>query len=70
MVEDINKFVWENVKKIRKDKNLTQEKLAILLWIKRPRIIQIEKWTQSPTLNTLKMIADWLGVEVIEFFRK
>ena len=56
--------------KIRKDKNLTQEKLAILLWIKRPRIIEIEKWNQSPTLNTLKMIADWLWDEVIEFFRE
>lgn len=69
MIEDINKFVWNNVKRIRNDKKLTQEELGNFLWLKRTRIIQIEKWTQSSTLNTLKTIADWLWVEIIEFFK-
>lgn len=68
MIEDINKFVWENVKRIRNSKNLTQEELANLLWIKRPRIAQIENWTQSPTLNSLKMISDWLWVDIKDLF--
>ena len=70
MIENINIFVWNNIKKIRKDKNLTQEELGNLLWLKRTRIIQIEKWTQSSTLNTLKIIADWLDVNIMKFFEK
>lgn len=70
MIEDINKFVWENIKELRKKKNLTQEELGDSIWLKRTRIIQIEKWTQSSTLNTLNIIADWLWVDIIEFFKK
>ena len=68
MDKDINKIVWNNIKLLRKKLNITQWELSDKIWVSRTRITQLELWTQSPTLNTLKLISDGLGVEVRELF--
>jgi transcriptional regulator with XRE-family HTH domain len=69
MEKDINKIVWNNIKTLRKKLNITQNELSDKIWVSRTRITQVELWTQSPTLNTLKLISEGLEVEIKELFK-
>ena len=60
----------ENLRRIRKAKGLTQEKLARLADLTNNTIIKIEAGkNQNPTLDTLKKIAEALGVSVDELIK-
>lgn len=59
--------VGERIKKIRKEKNITQTELGYLCDIERPNIARIETGGNNLTLVTLRKIAKALEVEVIEF---
>jgi len=57
----------ENLRRFRKAKGLTQEKLARLADLTNNTIIKIESGkNQNPTLDTLKNISKALGVSVDE----
>ena len=57
----------ENLRRFRKAKGLTQEKLARLADLTNNTIIKIESGkNQNPTLDTLKSISKALGVSVDE----
>ena len=64
MTEDII-HIGENIKRIRKQKGLSQEALAIRAGLPRPRISDLER-RQSVTTNTLAKIARGLGVNAFE----
>ncbi len=53
------------MRKLRKDKGLSQEKLARLADVANNTIIKIEAGkNQNPTLDTLKKIAKAIGVSI------
>jgi len=55
--------IAKNIKKYRKEKGLSQDKLARLADVAHATIIKIESGgIQSPTIDTVKKIAKALGV--------
>ena len=55
--------IAKNIKKYRKDKGLSQDKLARLADVAHATIIKIESGgIQSPTIDTVQKIAKALGI--------
>jgi DNA-binding XRE family transcriptional regulator len=65
-MEDAGARVAQNIRYLREQRGLSQEKLSFLADLHRVYIGQIERGEKSPTLLTLQKIADALGVEVRE----
>lgn len=63
-MSDINKEVGLNIRKIREDKELSQEKLAALADLHRTYIGQIERGEKNIGLRNLEKIAKALGVHI------
>lgn len=62
--------ITENLRKLRKNKGLSQEKLARLAEVANNTIIKIEAGkNQNPTLDTLKKITKALEVTVDELIK-
>lgn len=59
--------VGERIRKLRKEKELTQEKLAELTKIEVRSIVDIEAGKRNPTLKTLNKIAKALNVKASSF---
>jgi transcriptional regulator with XRE-family HTH domain len=61
-----------NIRKYRKEKGLTQQKLADACDLSMDYIAEIEslKRRKSFSLATLGRIADALGVDIVKFFEK
>jgi len=66
-MSDINKDVGLNVRKIREDKGLSQEKLAALADLHRTYIGQIERGEKNIGLRNLEKIARALEVDIKDF---
>lgn len=60
----MNEFFSNNLRKIRESKRLTQTEVAISLGIGKSTYSQYESGKREPNLDTLKAIADLLGVSV------
>lgn len=58
--------IGENIKKLRKDKGLTQQKLATQSNISRSYLADVENNRYNPSIDTLRSIANALGVQVSE----
>ena len=57
----------ENIKRIRKKKGLTQEKLARLADISNNTLVKIEMgMAKEPTITTVRKIADALNISIDE----
>ena len=63
-MSDINKEVGLNIRKIREDKELSQEKLAALADLHRTYIGQIERGEKNIGLRNLEKIAKALSVNI------
>jgi len=62
--------IAENIKKYRKKKGITQDKLARLADIAHATIIKIESGgIQSPTIDTVQKIAKALGVDLEDLIK-
>jgi len=62
--------ISKNIKKLRKAKNLSQDKLSKLADISHATIIKIESGaTYNPRVETLKNIADALGVSIDDLMK-
>lgn len=57
------------VKEFRKQKKLTQEKLAETIGVDNGYISKLEVGQNFPSITTLEKIANVLGVELYELFR-
>ena len=66
-MSDINKEVGLNIRKIREDKGLSQEKLAALADLHRTYIGQIERGEKNIGLRNLEKIARALEVDIKDF---
>lgn len=63
--------ISKNIKKYRKDLGVTQDKLSKLANITYNTLIKIESGaTYNPRVETLKQIADALGVSIDDLMRK
>jgi len=67
-MEDINKLVRENIKRIRHIKKLTQEMLALKTGLHRAYIGQVERGEKNIGLKNLQKIAQALEINIKEFF--
>lgn len=65
-VEVINLSFAENLKKLRKKKNLTQENLASEILVSRTLITKYESGAVYPTEENLKRLADYFAVTTSE----
>jgi len=63
-MSNINKEVGLNIRKIREDKGLSQEKLAALADLHRTYIGQIERGEKNIGLRNLEKIAKALGADI------
>lgn len=59
----------ENIRRIRKNKNLSIMKLKELTGLSKSTISDLENDKSSPTADTLQKIADALGIPVSDFFK-
>lgn len=58
----------EIVKKLRKEKNLTQEQLSSITGINRQMIGRLEKSEYMPSIPQLEKLAEVLGFEVTDLY--
>ena len=56
--------VAKRIKAIRKEKGISQDRLAEMAGLNRVHLYRLESGKQSMTLRTLKIIADTLDVRV------
>jgi transcriptional regulator with XRE-family HTH domain len=62
--------VSKNIKRYRKDKKLSQDKLSKLADVSQATIIKIESGgIQSPTIDTVQKIAKALGISVNDLIK-
>lgn len=66
---DIYNVIGKNIKKYRKEKGITQRELASKLLLSENFIAKLESTTyQTISIDTLKQIADTLGIAIGKFF--
>ncbi|MDK7927078.1 MAG: helix-turn-helix transcriptional regulator [Staphylococcus simulans] len=58
----------QNIKQIRKQRNLTQKQLADQIKISRSYLSDIENGNKNPSAKTVKKLADSLGLSVTDLF--
>ncbi len=62
--------ISKNIKKLRKEKGLSQDRLSKMADIAHPTIIKIESGAiQSPTVETAQKIARALGVSIDDLMK-
>jgi transcriptional regulator with XRE-family HTH domain len=66
---DMRKLLGRNVLRIRKNKNLTQEKLAEMSGFSQQYISGLEKGQRNPTVVTVYELSLALGVNYIELLK-
>lgn len=71
MSEDIYNTIGKNIKKYRKINGLKQHDLASKLYLSDSFIAKLESKTrQTISIDTLEQIANYLNVDITEFFKK
>ena len=69
-MQDIQKQLGATVRDLRRKRKLTQDVFAERSGLHRAHVGEIERGESNVTLQTLKIIADTLGVRVIDLVRK
>jgi transcriptional regulator with XRE-family HTH domain len=65
----LERLVIDNIKRIRKEKGISQEKLADACNTATSYIGLMETYKNVPKLSTIERIANALGVDPLEFFK-
>jgi transcriptional regulator with XRE-family HTH domain len=60
----------ERIRQLRKERGLSQVKLAVMADMDPATLNRLERGTGNPNLKTLERVADALAVEVADFFPK
>ena len=66
---EIRRLVADNIRRLRKDRGLSQEQLAFEAGLHRTYISGVERAVRNPTIVIIDKIATALGIEPIELFR-
>lgn len=59
----------EKYRRLRVDRGLSQEVLAVDAEIDRTYVSRLERGLENPTVAVLEKLAGALGAEIVEFFR-
>jgi XRE family transcriptional regulator, regulator of sulfur utilization len=68
-VQDIQKQVGANIRALRRKRKLSQDIFAERSGLHRAHVGEIERGESNVTIQTLKIIADTLGVKIVELVR-
>lgn len=66
----ISEKLANNLKRIRKERNLSQEDLALLCSIDRTYIGRIERLERTPSIEIVDKIAQGLNVDINELLKQ
>jgi transcriptional regulator with XRE-family HTH domain len=66
---DIKQEFGKRLNQIRKEKKISQERLAELSDLNRPYISAIEKGKRNVSLEVIEKLAQALEIEISEFFK-
>jgi len=66
----LKKILSINIKELRKEKGIAQERLGLESGVDRTLISKIEREIANPSLEILTKIAVCLGVELIDLFKE
>lgn len=69
MTRDIKKKLCKNIKRLRKQKGLSQEELSLNLDLDGSYIGKVENGKLNITIDKISAIAKFLEVEVVELFK-
>ncbi|MEY8001976.1 helix-turn-helix domain-containing protein [Clostridium sp. Mt-5] len=69
-MKDFNFIIGKNLNNIRKQKNLSLDKVALLTGVSKAMLAQIERGNSSPTVTTLWKIATGLNVSFSYFMEE
>ncbi|MFR2532240.1 MAG: helix-turn-helix domain-containing protein [Alphaproteobacteria bacterium] len=64
------KNIGNNIRQIRKQRQVTQIDLAVMIGIDRAYLSEIENGRTNVSLNILYAIADALNTDIIQFFNR
>lgn len=67
-MKSVKKLLGEKIRKLRKEKGLTQEQLAELVGVEPRHISRVEGGYSSPSVERLAVMADVLEVPIKELF--
>lgn len=70
MPKDISKIIANNIKKIREERHLSQEKLAFECGLHRTYIGMIERCEKNVTVVSLLRIASALNVDITDLIHE
>ena len=68
-MQDFKSLFGKRIKELRKEKNLTQEKLSELIGIDTRNLIKIEKGETFPRVQTLEKILETFDITTQELFK-
>lgn len=68
MNSDINKIFGRKIAELRQKQHLSQEELSDRCTIHRTYMGAIERGEKSPTLNTIRKIAEGLNIPIRDLF--
>ena len=68
-MQDIQKQLGANVRQLRRKRKLTQDVFAEQSGLHRAHVGEIERGESNATIQTLKIIADTLGVRIVDLVR-
>lgn len=66
---EIEKIIGVNFATLRREKNLTQEKISELTEISQQYLSDLERGKRNPTIKTLQKIADALNVPLLDLMK-
>jgi len=68
-VQDVQKQVGANIRALRRKRKLSQDIFAERSGLHRAHVGEIERGESNVTIQTLKIIADTLGVKIVDLVR-
>jgi len=68
-VQDVQKQVGKNVRALRHKRKWTQDVFSDRSGLNRAHVGEIERGESNVTIQTLKIIADTLGVRIVDLVR-
>ena len=67
-MENLKEKLGQQIRKIRKSKNYTQEKLSELINIEVPSLSNIETGKFAPSFETIQKLSEALNVKIKDFY--
>lgn len=66
----LRRLVAQNLRRIRRERGLSQEELADLAGLNRNYVGMIEREENAPTVDALEQLSEALNVDPVSFFRR